>query len=551
MKLFLDDGFVLDATAEDFRDKVLQLGTRAEKAVLAFLDEHGISSRGSGAVLKHLRTLHRAVHAKSLSDLLEGEFSRCLLTNYMYDLPWLFAECPRLTEVPVLLVHGERDRQGYDVAYIPLKCQLMKLMNVLLILCRYRMTKECREYSNVTPVVPPLPIPYGTHHTKMLVALYSEKVRVAIFTANFLSNDWNSKTQGLWYQDFGLKVLADSEDEEEETVSGSSSDFEVDLVHYLSSLGAPVKLFCAELKRFDFSTARVALVPSVPGVHKGKGEEEALSSIIIRLLMLTFENLYLLNRYGEIRASPRTQASCSLLKMYKIPPTDNPLICQFSSLGSLDEKWLFGEFAESFLPGKKIISSTSMPIQALHIIWPSVEDVRNSLEGWNSGRSIPCPLKNMKPFLHKYLRKWKPPSELHRQNAMPHIKSYARFNPSDDGAGELAWAIVTSSNLSKAAWGTLQKNKTQLMIRSYELGVMFLPPLLGRQRNGTPSRLVTIASKAAEHSDVAGSDTQPTELLPLPYSFPLTTYNPKNDEPWVWDLVRESPDIFGNAYIPH
>ncbi|ETL99385.1 hypothetical protein L917_03780 [Phytophthora nicotianae] len=463
-----------------------------------------------GFYLNRLKTAPSAhnLHAKSLSDLLEGEFSRCLLTNYMYDLPWLFAECPRLTEVPVLLVHGERDRQG--------------------------MTKECREYSNVTPVAPPLPIPYGTHHTKMLVALYSEKVRVAIFTANFLSNDWNSKTQGLWYQDFGLKVLADSEDEEEETVSGSSSDFEVDLVHYLSSLGAPVKLFCAELKRFDFSTARVALVPSVPGVHKGK-DMEKYGHLRSYSILLTY-TLCCMNR---------------LLKTYKIPPTDNPLICQFSSLGSLDEKWLFGEFAESFLPGKKIISSTSMPIQALHIIWPSVEDVRNSLEGWNSGRSIPCPLKNMKPFLHKYLRKWKPPSELHRQNAMPHIKSYARFNPSDDGAGELAWAIVTSSNLSKAAWGTLQKNKTQLMIRSYELGVMFLPPLLGRQRNGTPSRLVTIASKAAEHSDVAGSDTQPTELLPLPYSFPLTTYNPKNDEPWVWDLVRESPDIFGNAYIPH
>ncbi|KUF87536.1 hypothetical protein AM587_10003044 [Phytophthora nicotianae] len=60
MKLFSDGGFVLDATAEDFRDKLLQLGTRAEKAVLAFLDELGISSRGSGAVLKHLRTLHRA-----------------------------------------------------------------------------------------------------------------------------------------------------------------------------------------------------------------------------------------------------------------------------------------------------------------------------------------------------------------------------------------------------------------------------------------------------------------------------------------------------------
>ncbi|KAG7376670.1 tyrosyl-DNA phosphodiesterase 1 [Phytophthora pseudosyringae] len=461
---------------------------------------------GPPALGFHLTRLKNAppahnLHAKSLSDLLEGEFSRCLLTNYMFDLPWLFAECPRLRDVPVLLVHGERDRQG--------------------------MTKKCREYSNVTPVAPPLPIPYGTHHTKMLVVLYPEKARVAIFTANFLSNDWNTKTQGVWYQDFGLKVLADSEDEEETktVVVGSSADaneFEADLVHYLSSLGAPVKLFSRELKRFDFSTARVALVPSVPGVHKGTEME----------------------KYGHLRVR-------KLLKMYKIPPTDNPLICQFSSFGSLDEKWLFGEFAESFLPGKKNISSTSMPIQALHIIWPSVEDVRNSLEGWNSGRSIPCPLKNMKPFLHKYLRKWAPPSELHRQNAMPHIKSYARFSSSDEGGGELDWAILSSSNLSKAAWGALQKNKTQFMIRSYELGVMFLPPLLGCQRNGDLPRLVTLGSKAAEHSGVEGPDSRPTELLPLPHSFPLTTYNPKKDEPWVWDLVRENPDIFGSAYIPH
>ncbi|RMX66296.1 hypothetical protein KXD40_003645 [Peronospora effusa] len=52
------------------------------------------------------------LNAKSLkNDLLMGEFSRCLLTNYMFDLQWLFTECPRLRQVPVLLVHGERDRQ--------------------------------------------------------------------------------------------------------------------------------------------------------------------------------------------------------------------------------------------------------------------------------------------------------------------------------------------------------------------------------------------------------------------------------------------------------
>ncbi|KAL7680796.1 putative tyrosyl-DNA phosphodiesterase I [Plasmopara halstedii] len=50
------------------------------------------------------------VYSKSLTGLLEGEYTRCLLTNYMYDLPWLFSECPRLQQVPVLLVHGERDK---------------------------------------------------------------------------------------------------------------------------------------------------------------------------------------------------------------------------------------------------------------------------------------------------------------------------------------------------------------------------------------------------------------------------------------------------------
>ncbi|POM64158.1 Hypothetical protein PHPALM_20347 [Phytophthora palmivora] len=60
MKLFLDDGFILDTTQASYRDHVLSLRTRAEKSVLMFLEEHNISSRGPGAVLKYLRSLHRA-----------------------------------------------------------------------------------------------------------------------------------------------------------------------------------------------------------------------------------------------------------------------------------------------------------------------------------------------------------------------------------------------------------------------------------------------------------------------------------------------------------
>ena len=153
---------------------------------------------------------------------------------------------------------------------------------------------------------------------------------------------------------------------------------------------------------------------------------------------------------------------------------------------------------------------------------------------------MPCALKNMKPFLHKYLRSWRPPACLHRQNAMPHIKTYARVNPSSGMEPAVDWAILTSANLSKAAWGALQKKDTQLMIRSYELGVLCLPA-----PNGTPSSRSQGLSLVGREKAVSNA-----RLLPLPYELSLKTYDPTTDEPWVWDLVRNDPDIFGNCYAP-
>ena len=62
---------------------------------------------------------------------------------------------------------------------------------------------------------------------------------------------------------------------------------------------------------------------------------------------------------------------------------------------------------------------------------------------------------------------------------MPHIKTFLRHRGSD-----VAWFLLTSANLSKAAWGSLQRNDTQLMVRSYELGVLFLPSLVARHGLG-------------------------------------------------------------------
>ncbi|KAK2567608.1 Tyrosyl-DNA phosphodiesterase 1 [Acropora cervicornis] len=55
-----------------------------------------------------------------------------------------------------------------------------------------------------------------------------------------------------------------------------------------------------------------------------------------------------------------------------------------------------------------------------------------------------------------------------RNRASPHIKTYTRISPDWT---KLAWFLMTSANLSKAAWGTLEKSGQQLMIRSTPLDV--------------------------------------------------------------------------------
>ncbi|ETV85700.1 hypothetical protein, variant [Aphanomyces astaci] len=369
------------------------------------------------------------------------------------------------------------------------------------------MQAACRQYKQVTVVAPPLPIPYGTHHTKMLIAFHSTFVRVAIFTANFVRNDWECKTQGLWTQDFSFK-----------TSPTPSCAFESDLLDYMTALKAPaVTSLCrSSFPRYDFTAANVTLVASVPGVHQG---------------------IDAMHKYGHLRMK-------KLLQQH-VAPHNHPLVCQYSSLGSLDEKWI-GEFYKSFVPGSAATSSaTSMsqrvgkkkptptsyfpsPAQ-LHCIWPSVAAVQNSNEGWEAGRSLPCALKNLKPFLHKYLRLWDPPAELYRKHAMPHIKSYATIDPT---TRSLDFVLLTSANFSKAAWGAVEKGGTQLKIRSYELGVLFLP--------SQTTKALRLLPDDRDMMDVV--------RFPLPFQWPPTPYDPRTDEPWTWDLARADVDVYGLTY---
>jgi len=44
--------------------------------------------------------------------------------------------------------------------------------------------------------------------------------------------------------------------------------------------------------------------------------------------------------------------------------------------------------------------------KGLQLVWPTVEEIRASVEGWRGGASLPGPAKNVdKPFLRPYWHK--------------------------------------------------------------------------------------------------------------------------------------------------
>ncbi|KAJ6706885.1 TYROSYL-DNA PHOSPHODIESTERASE 1 [Salix viminalis] len=291
----------------------------------------------------------------SINDVIKGDILAAILSNYMVDMDWLLSACPTIAKVPnVMVIHGEGEGT----------LEHMKR----------------RKPANWILHKPRLPISFGTHHSKAMFLVYPQGVRVIVHTANLIFVDWNNKSQGLWMQDFPWK--------EEEP--GKGCGFENDLVDYLSMLKWPefivklpnlgsISINASFFKKFDYSNAVVRLIASVPGYHTGAN----------------------LRKWGHMKLRNVLQ-ECTFDNEFK----RSPLVYQFSSLGSLDEKWMT-ELASSMSSGCAE-DKTPLGLGEPQIIWPTVEDVRCSLEGYAAGNAIPSPLKNVeKGFLKKYWAKWK------------------------------------------------------------------------------------------------------------------------------------------------
>ena len=281
------------------------------------------------------------------------------------------------------------------------------------------------------------------------------------------------------------------------------------------------------IRAYDFSTAYCVLVPSVPGRHRANDMHEYG---------------YLKLRKAVIQHTARSQ-------------TISPLLCQFSSIGSLNGKWLSqflscleSSTARSFDPvkesDKKKSKGTPDFASRMKIVWPSVEEVRTCVEGYAGGGAIPGRTKNLdKDFLKPLYHRWSSSNSegpLKTSKHAPHIKTFVQ--PSSGGRG-IEWMLLGSHNLSIAALGQIQKRSKDssekiLFIRHWELGVFISSETLTKAGHGDGKNVTLVPYRGGGMS--SGSEVQ----VPLPYDLNPTPYN-NEDVTWAVDRPTFLPDRFG------
>ncbi|KAJ5502496.1 Tyrosyl-DNA phosphodiesterase [Penicillium fimorum] len=490
--------------------------------------------------LTHIRDLPNGnnVDTIRLHDILRDPMIReCWQFNFLFDVDFLMAQFDEDVRalVKVKVVHGSWRREDSN---------------------RIRIEETCSRYPNVESIVAYMPEPFGTHHSKMMILLrHDELAQVIIHTANMIPLDWTNMTQAAWRSPLLPLQKASSAGSQTDTKVGSSARFKRDLLAYLKAYG-PKKTgpLVQQLDTYDFSAIRAALIASVPD---SSSEEDTLWGWpALKDLM------------GQIPIQQKTT-------------TKKPhIVIQISSVATLGQtnKWLKDVFFKALAP-------TTQPT-TYSIIFPTPDEIRRSLNGYNSGGSIHMKTQSAAQqkqlqYIRPYLCEWAgdsispgqyidlseddpPRREAGRARAAPHIKTYIRFADSD--MKTIDWAMVSSANLSTQAWGAATNASGEVRICSWEIGVVVWPELF---RDGG---FGDAASGSASESRAEGKSPAPDALMVpcfrrdrpavhegaetasvvvgfrMPYDLPLTPYG-AGDEPWCATASHPLPDWQGQSWI--
>ena len=437
--------------------------------------------------------------------------------------------------------------------------------------------REAYAFSENVRLVPAyMPEPFGTHHTKMLVLFSADATgggagargggatgmcRVIIHTANMIPFDWGNMTQGVWDSGW-LPPLSPSAQ-----VPTIGAEFKSSLLTYLRAYGsARTGELIKEVPKYDFSTVRAVFLGSTPGRHK-------LDSC----------------PFGW----PALQR---ILSKVSIPENSRAkVVMQLSSIATLTQggkdTWFTPVFCKALAATAPISGKKPKPKPDFALIFPTPDEIRQSLNGYESGGAVHLKLSSkasllqleyLKPILCRWSARSEPPSPStitkstpssssaklpsktytpsYRALAAPHIKTYIRFqNPLSSSrdfgpSSTISWALLTSANLSTQAWGSAPTAPAkEVRISSYEAGVLVFPELF---KDETHSKRVVMTP--VFHEDVGGTDQGKGEGggedvikvdIRIPYDMPLTPYS-KTETPWTPGGTYDEPDWMDRRYDP-
>ncbi|OHE95703.1 tyrosyl-DNA phosphodiesterase [Colletotrichum orchidophilum] len=466
--------------------------------------------------LTTIRDLPEAANRDSvgLADILgDPLIAECWEFNFLHDIHFLMSHFDEDTRnlVKVHVIHGFWKREDPN---------------------RTTLQEEAEAYPNVELHGAFMPEMFGTHHTKMMVLIrHDDSAQVIIHTANMIAKDWTNMTNGVWRSPI-LPLLQENNVEDASPDShpfGTGEKFKHDLLSYLRAYNVRRPILIAlveELRKYDFSTVRATLIASVPGRH-------------------------------PVHDTSQTTWGWPALKraLRNVPVQEgkSEIVVQISSIATLGptDSWLQKSLFDSLTVSKN--NSLKTPRPTFKVVFPTADEIRQSLDGYASGASIHTKIQSqqqakqlayLRPiFCHwandaphgKALNDIAVIQESGRQRAAPHIKTYIRY-----GENSIDWALVTSANISKQAWGEAASASQEVRIASWEVGVLVWPSVI-------EEKATMLGTFETDMPPNDAGDGEPVVGLRIPYNLPLQRYG-KDEIPWVASVAHDEPDRLGRAW---
>ncbi|KUJ14080.1 phospholipase D/nuclease [Mollisia scopiformis] len=254
----------------------------------------------------------------------------------------------------------------------------------------------------------------GSSHSKILVLVYPDFLRLVITSCNMMNID-TVGGDNHWYIHDMPKLSS--------RATSNIPSFETDLIAHLEALNTPDDFLDSIRGKFDYSSVKVHLVTSIPGIKSGINAE----------------------KHGLLRLR-RVVQDLNLKLPEKAKEKLRFEICT-ASIGNLSAKWL-DNFNDCAL-GKETIKvpTEGCAVPNLKLFYPSIGDVKKADES--------------------------------AQHAASNIGCHTR--PWDNAKAPPYYIYVGSANLSQSAWGSLiQDNRGNEAtcdmkldkITNYECGVV-------------------------------------------------------------------------------